>query len=72
MEIEELIETLNRAKEAQEILSKVLSYYNIYSGQFDQIPDYDAEYIFRYPDGTFNKDTLNARIRAYKNFDDSE
>lgn len=72
MEIEELIKTLKRAKEAQDILNRILSYYNIYSGQFDQIPDYDAEHIFRYPDGTFNKDTLNARIRAYKDFDDSE
>ena len=72
MQIEELIETLNRAKEAQDILNRVLSYYNIYSGQFDKIPDYDAEHIFRCSDDALIRNTLNARIRAYKDFDDSE
>lgn len=72
MQIEELIKTLQRAQEAQDILNSVLSYYNIYSGQFDKIPDYDAEHIFRCSDGTLIRNTLNARIRSYTNFDDSE
>lgn len=68
----DIIEPLKNLIEAKELLDKVLSYYDIYSGQFRKIPDYDAEYIYQYSDGTYKKDTLNAAIREYRNFDDSE
>lgn len=72
IDIEDIAKALNRAKEAQDILDRVLSYYDVYSGQFDKIPDIDAEYLFKCSDGSYYKDGLNTRIRSYINFDDSE
>lgn len=67
-----LIQTLEDALRAKEILSTILSYYDIYSGQFEKIPDYQAEYMYKRADGTYITDTLNKKIRDYIQFDDSE
>jgi ABC-type Fe3+-hydroxamate transport system substrate-binding protein len=72
IDIEDISKALNRAKEAQDLLDSILSYYNIYSGQFDKIRDIDAKYLFKLSDGSYYKYGLNTRIRAYIKFDDSE
>lgn len=72
IDIDDILDILNDSREAKNLLDIILSYYDIYSGQFKKIPDYDAEYMFRRPDGTFIQDTLNKRIRDYRKFDDSE
>jgi hypothetical protein len=68
----DIIEPLKNLIEAKELLDRVLRYYNVYSGQFTKVPDYEAEYMFKCEDGSYIKDTLNARIRDYVKFDDSE
>ena len=72
IDIEDISKALNRAKEAQDLLDSILSYYDVYSGQFDKIRDIDAEYLFKLSDGSYHKDGLNTRIREYIKFDDSE
>lgn len=72
IEFEDIIKSFKKAQDAVEILDRVLSYYNVCSGQFDKIPDIDAEYLFKCSDGSYYKDGLNTRIRSYINFDDSE
>lgn len=72
IDIEDIAKALNRAKEAQDLLDRVLRYYDVYTGQFNKIPDIDAEYLFKCSDGSYYKDGLNTRIRSYINFDDSE
>jgi len=68
----DVIESLKSLIEAKELLDKILHYYNVYSGQFEKIPDMDAEFLFKRIDGSYYKDGLNARIRDYIKFDDSE
>lgn len=62
----DIIEPLKSLIEAKELLNSVLSYYDVYSGQFDKIPDYECG--FR---GS-SCPTLNEKIRQYIKFDDSE
>jgi hypothetical protein len=59
-----LLKDLGHLIEAAELLDNILSYYKIYDGQFDKIPDYDAE-IGR-------RNNLMDKIRTYLDFDDSE
>ena len=68
----DIIEPLKNLIEAKELLDKILSYYDVYSGQFRKIPSYDADYYFKHDDGTYYKDGLNTKIRDYIKFDDSE
>ena len=68
----DIIEPLKSLIEAKELLDKVLRYYDVYSGQFEKIPNIDAEYLFKCSDGSYYKDGLNTRIRDYIKFDDSE
>lgn len=68
----DIIEPLKNLIEAKELLDKVLSYYDVYSGQFGKIPDIEAEYLFKCSDGSYHKDGLNTKIRDYIKFDDSE
>ena len=67
-----IIEPLKNLIDAKELLDKILSYYDVYSGQFRKVSDIDAEYMFKRDDGSYYKDGLNARIRDYIKFDDSE
>lgn len=64
IEFEDIIKSFKKAQDAVEILDRILRYYNIYGGQFDKVPDYDCGFDKGY--------SLNERIRAYINFDDSE
>lgn len=68
----DIIEPLKNLIEAKELLDKILSYYDVYSGQFRELPAYEAQYLFQRSDGTYIKDGLNTRIRDYIKFDDSE
>jgi len=61
--MQDFIHEMNRMYEGEEILQYILSYYDIYSGQFKEVPEYDTEY------GPYS---LNTRIRNYIKFDDSE
>lgn len=67
----DIIEPLKNLIEAKELLDKVLSYYDVYSGQFRKIPDYEANFMHETAHGLIT-DTLNSRIRDYIKFDDSE
>lgn len=67
----DIIEPLKSLIEAKELLDKVLRYYDVYSGQFDKIPDRDSQFMFETAHGLIT-DTLNSRIRNYIKFDDSE
>lgn len=62
----DIIEPLKNLIEAKELLDSVLSYYDVYSGQFREVPDYECGW--RGPPAQ----TLNERIREYIKFDDSE
>lgn len=69
---EDIVEPLRELIDAKKLLDKILVYYDIYSGQFREIPDYEAEYMWKRPDGTYITDSLNKQIREYEKFDDSE
>ena len=62
----DIIEPLKKLIEAKELLDEVLSYYDVYSGQFREVPDYECG--FR--GGPCP--TLQDKIRNYIKFDDSE
>jgi hypothetical protein len=71
-ELSDYVSDINDLLEAKKLLDHILQYYNIYSGQFEQVPDYDAEYVYTRNDGSYIVDTLNRRIRDYIEFEDSE
>ncbi len=56
--LEDLVNTLERAVMAEDLLNTLLCYYNYY-GQFEKVPDYEVE-------------ALKKRVRNYIEFDDSE
>jgi len=62
--MQDWVNEINRLNEADRILRLILSYYDIYSGQFKKVPDYDTDLCNPY--------SLNSAIRGYINFDDSE
>mgnify|MGYP003442546563 CR=1 FL=1 len=68
----DIIEPLKSLIAAKELLDKIIGYYDVYDGQFREIPDYDAEYYYKDKSGSYIKTTLNAQIRDYLKFDDSE
>ena len=65
LEFEDIAKAMNRAAEAESLLQSMLMYYNVYSGEFDN------KYIGEFDKG-FDPYSLNSRVRAYINFDDSE
>jgi len=62
IQFEDIAEALTEMIEAKKLLDKILSYYRIYDGDF-VIPEYEK---------TYDRNSLNTRIREYINFDDSE
>lgn len=64
IEPRDIVEPLKKLLDAQELLDRVLLYYDVYSGQFRELPKYECGYNSGY--------SLNDQVRAYINFDDSE
>jgi len=64
MDLSDLVNTLQKAEEAEKLLATILSHYDIYSGEFRQPTSYDCDYGNRY--------SLINRVREYIKFDDSE
>lgn len=62
----DIIEPLKSLIEAKELFDSVLSYYDVYSGQFREVPDYECGWRGG------NCPSLNDKIRNYIKFDDSE
>lgn len=63
IEIQDIVEALQKGQAAIELLDSILSRYDFYSGQFGKIPPYDC---------THDSHSLLTRIRDYVKFDDSE
>jgi len=59
----DIIQPLQELIDAQKLLDRLLSYYDVYSGQFEKIPSHDVDY---------GPSSLNTAIRDYIKFDDSE
>lgn len=55
---------IEEAIEAKMLLDKILSYYNIYTGQFKTIPDSDCDLVSHH--------SLNNKVRHYLKFNDSK
>lgn len=66
MEIDKLVDNLQKLIDSKKLLDKILGYFDVYSGQFEKIPD--DEYGFN----SYKNPTLNEEIRSYLGFDDSE
>ena len=64
LEFSDIANLIQRAQEAQELLESILSNYDMYTGQFSKISDYDCRFDISH--------NLINRIRRYRNFDDSE
>ena len=70
--LDSLLGLLQEAVVAKDLLDEILSYYEVYSGQFREIPDYQADYAYKRSDGSYVENSLNKKIRNYIKFDDSE
>jgi hypothetical protein len=70
--IEKFLEEIKHLQDAKLLLKVILSYYDIYTGIFDNEKIEDFEDKCRKNPGLFYKDSLNTKIRDYLKFDDSE
>lgn len=81
--LEKFNEELNELFEAKKLLDDILSGYDVYTKEFrfskDKFPNRKLEKSIGYERARLEthtwiseEDELNKRIRAYKNFDDSE